>query len=429
MPHEPPEIANLKGGWFQFGSFAWRRPVEVRVQSTRSLSNLAVVPAKFGVKPQSLSENEVRFMAEAPFRLTFESDGRDGALHLFANAPDPALPDPKAQGVIYFGPGEHERDVLEVGSGQTLFIDEGAIVHGYLKVTGANSTVCGSGIISGAHFKRNLTPGRCFAEVRCVTNVTVRGVTFTSPDRWTFGIIQSANVTLDGVRLLCSNMLNDDGIDIINSCNVAVRHSFIRTQDDNICMKGMSDPACGAPPPVENVLVEDCELWCDHANVFRIGFECDAAYMRNLKVRNVDVLHFSPIVRPVDDIWSHAVFKIQTADGMVFSGLDVENMRINSDGTDVNILIAEPRPTWVRRGPKFEKHPYARGGAIRDCRFAGISVEGIKGDFTGAIYMKGRSAEENVANMRFSNITYFGERITDQSPQVQAGPFADCRFE
>ena len=172
MPrNEPSAVAQLKGGWMQFGSFTWRRPVEVRVRSTRSLANLAVVPAKFGVKPQRVSENEVRFTAEGPFRLSFESNGRHGALHLFADAVDPALPDPKAPGVIYFGPGEHERPVIGVGSGQTLFLDEGAIVYGHLAVTGSNATVCGPGMLSGARLERFKGPGSCFAEITRATNV------------------------------------------------------------------------------------------------------------------------------------------------------------------------------------------------------------------------------------------------------------------
>ena len=190
-------------------------------------------------------------------------------------------------------------------------------------------------------------------------------------------------MTVDGVRLVCGNMVNDDGIDVVNSRDVTIRRSFIRTQDDNVCLKGMVDPTARFSPPVENVRVEDCELWCDQANTFRIGFECDAAWMKGLTVRNVDVLHFSPIVRPVDELWSHAIFKIQTADGLVFSGLDAEGMRIHSDGTDVNLVIAEPRPTRVGRGGK--RFYYTRGGAIRDCRFADIAVDGVKGDFTGTL--------------------------------------------
>ena len=428
MPrNEPSAVAQLKGGWMQFGSFTWRRPVEVRVRSTRSLANLAVVPAKFGVKPQRVSENAVRFTAEGPFRLSFESNGRHGALHLFADAVDPALPDPKAPDVIYFGPGEHERPVIGVGSGQTLFLDEGAIVYGHLAVTGSNATVCGPGMLSGARLERFKGPGSCFAEITRATNVTVRGVTFTCPNKWTLGIRESAGVTVDGVRLMCGNMVNDDGIDVVNSRDVTIRRSFIHTQDDNICLKGMVDPTARFSPPVENVRVEDCELWCDQANTFRIGFECDAARMKGLTVRNVDVLHFSPIVRPVAELWSHAIFKIQTADGLVFSGLDAEGMRIHSDGTDVNLVIAEPRPTRVGRGGK--RFYYTRGGAIRDCRFADIAVDGVKGDFTGTIYLKGRTSEENVENIRFSDIRYFGERLEATSPQVKVGPFAECRFE
>ena len=45
------------------------------------------------------------------------------------------------------------------------------------------------------------------------------------------------------------------------------------------------------------------------------------------------------------------------------------------------------------------------------------------------IYLKGRTSEENVENIRFSDIRYFGERLEATSPQVKVGPFSECRFE
>jgi hypothetical protein len=152
--------------------------------------------------------------------------------------------------------------------------------------------------------------------------------------------------------------------------------------------------------------------------------------MKGIVVRDLDVLHVSPLPNPpVEHIWSHAVFKIQTSEGMIFSDLDVQGVRIRSDGNDVNLVIAESRPMRVPRGDWANPFRYSRGGAIRDCRFADISVRGEKGGFVGGIHLLGRSAEESVSGMRFSGIEYFGETVASTSSCVHVGTFAAATFE
>jgi len=89
-----PYVDDLKGGWYQYGRFTLRRPVEVRVRSTRSLAALKVSPAKFGVKPRRVSDNEVAVDITRPCHLSFEAEGRKGALHLFAD--EPVAPPPQS---------------------------------------------------------------------------------------------------------------------------------------------------------------------------------------------------------------------------------------------------------------------------------------------------------------------------------------------
>ena len=427
----PPFVDERKGGWYQYGRFTLRKPVEVRVRSTRSLAALKVSPAKFGVKPRRVSDNEVAVDITRPCHLSFEAEGRKGALHLFAD--EPVAPPPQSADVIYFGPGEHVLDPVELNlrSGQTLFLDEGAVVYGRVSASGENIGILGSGTISGSRFQRFKGPrGLGFLWIHGATNVTVRGVAVATPNKWSVVAKECDNVLFDDVRVLGGNMINDDGIDIVNSRNVTIRRSFIRTQDDNICTKGICYPAKPEDgPPVENIRVEDCELWCDGANTFRFGFECDAPYMKGVVVRDVDILHFSPLPNPpITHIWSHAIFKIQTSDGMVFSGLDVKGVRINAEGNDVNLVIAEPRPMRVPRGSWIKGHNYVRGGAIRDCRFEDISVCGERDGFVGGIHLIGRSPEENVSGMHFSGIDYFGEAVSSTSKCVNVGAYAEAVF-
>ena len=431
-PKEAPSyVDERKGGWYQYGRFTLRKPVEVRVRSTRSLSSLRVVPAKYGVKPRRISDHEVAVDIQRPCHLSFECDGRKGALHLFAD--EPVTPPPPSPDVLYYGPGEHVLDPVELKlrSGQTLFMDEGAVLYGRVSASGENISILGSGTISGSRFQRFKGPrGLGFLWIHHATNVTIRGVAIAAPNKWSVVAKECDQVLFDDVRILGGNMINDDGIDLVNSRNVTIRRSFIRTQDDNICTKGICYPARPEDgPPVENVRVEDCELWCDGANTFRFGFECDTPYMKGIVVRDVDVLHFSPLPNPpITHIWSHAIFKIQTSDGMVFSDLVVKGVRVHAEGSDINLVIAEPRPMQVPRESWAKRYNYTRGGVIRDGRFEDISVCGKKAGFVGGIHLIGRSREENVSGMHFSGIDYFGETISSTSKCVHVGSYAEAVF-
>ena len=430
--NEPATNAFIKGEWYQFGRFTIDRPVKVRIVCDRPIAGMEVLPR---AQVRSVAEDFHResewafsFTAKKPFRLSFLPQGRVGALHLVSQSSNRRKSALQTSHLRLFKPGEHHVRNISARSNDTIIIEEGAIVYGHLDVRGTNITVCGGGMISGGDWPRHGGPTPFSNAILASTNVTIRGITFTQPYTWTLGIRNSKGVLLEDVNIAGGNMVNDDGIDIINSSDVTIRRAFVRTQDDNICTKGcLWNEGC-VSAPVENVLVEDCVLWTDQANVFRFGFECDAAHMKNVRIRNIDVLRYSPFPRRFTDIWCHAVFKIQPAEGMVFSGLDVEDVRVESDGGDVCMVIAEPRQTWVRR--KGARYHYTCGGRIRDCRFANVSVAGKREGFTGWIYLKGRGADEDVSNIRFENVTYFGEPLLENSPSVRIeGPFvSDVRF-
>ena len=51
---------------------------------------------------------------------------------------------------------------------------------------------------------------------------------------WTLVLTDCEGELIDNVRILCSNKINDDAMDICNSRDVTVRKSFFRVQDDII---------------------------------------------------------------------------------------------------------------------------------------------------------------------------------------------------
>lgn len=130
---------------------------------------------------------------------------------------------------------------------------------------------------------------------RC-RDVLVEGVTITAPTRHTNHRNYMTDAILKGMKddsktrnvPLKDNILgpSTDGIDIDSSQKVTVRKCYISVNDDNIALKGSKGPLADQDkdsPPVEDILVEDCEFG-DGNGLITCGSE--ATIVRNVTVRN-----------------------------------------------------------------------------------------------------------------------------------------------
>ena len=90
---------------------------------------------------------------------------------------------------------------------------------------------------------------------------------------------------------------SSDGIDIDSSRDVVIRNCTISNGDDCIALKGTKGPLAledETSPPVENILIENCNFLSGHGMV-TCGSE--ATIVRNVVVRNCRVGSAIPIVR------------------------------------------------------------------------------------------------------------------------------------
>ncbi len=87
--------------------------------------------ARSHIEPK-IDGTQVTLAIAEPCNLTVEiNDDWVHSLHLFANPIEANAPQPNDPHVIYFGPGIHEiKAGITVGSGQTLYLAGGAILHG-----------------------------------------------------------------------------------------------------------------------------------------------------------------------------------------------------------------------------------------------------------------------------------------------------------
>jgi len=407
-------FTDTRGGRYSFVSFDFSGSVTVELTATRNLSNTVVRPQSFGIE-SAVKGNKATFRLDRPCNISVEPDGPNNALLIFANPLETDAPDKNEPNVVYFGPGFHDAGRIDMGTDQTLYLAGGAVVKGAVYVKGANVTVRGRGILHGGDYPKQKGPLGYMFWIQDSSDVTVRDLILCDSWHWTLVPQSSERVTIDNVKICNSRFYNEDGIDPVNSRDVLIRNCFIRTKDDCIAVKGHD--RCLT---CERIRVEDCVLWTDGANIFRIGYESETAGVmaRDLVARNIDVLHVAAEHRAATEYWSHWVWYIQPCDNTPMGDMRFENIRILADGGEFYLAKIHPmvRQGWGWKGT--EPGRYVRSITFKDVQLTGA---GRPSDTT--IFVSGVDEEHDVQGIHFENCTIFGEPLSRK--RVDIGPFAD----
>lgn len=397
--------AQFDGGIYYFASFDFEKAVNVKVISKASLDSVKILPAKYSFKPKHCDNSTISFRAVEPFRVSVERDGRNIPLMIFGNRPDEK---PQAnENVIVLGPGLHDIPVTELTSGQMLYLEEGAVLRGAVIAKGDDITIAGKGIITGDGYAKLKGPAPHPIYAENCHNLTVRDIIITNPWHWTFVMKNCDGVLVDNIKMCCSNILNDDATDICNSRNVCIKNSFFRVQDDVFAIKGINPDGTGR---CEHIYTENCEVWTDKANVYRIGYECDSEGMNDIYGKNIDVIHYSRDYRLPSHYWSNAIFWIQPSNGMMIENCRFEDIRINAAYNDMILIEAK---CCFTSGPSigWDTEHYQQTGSARNIVFKNITVDGDKSVFKGEIVLEGYDEKHYIKNIQLENIVYFGEKI------------------
>ncbi len=398
-------------GEYYFASFDFKGTVKIEIAAPFNLSKTQIAPERFGVKTLEQTEKTLTLEADKPFQISIEPNGRVKPLILFGLEPETDAPNEGDENVVYFGPGVHKPGQIDLTDDQTLYIAPGAVVYGGVKAVGKNMTIRGRGVLAGDIWER--FQGPMGFNVHCVDgeNITVRDIIIRSPWSWTCTFWNCQNVTIDGLRIVASNMINDDAVDLCNTRNVVVKNCFLRSQDDSIAVKGEYEGCY----PCENIAVEDCVFWTDRANIFRIGYECVADYFKNITAKNIDVLHYSVNYRDPEEYWSNAVVWLQPNQEVMMSDCRFDNIRVRADGIDAILLSAKPMSCT------YGEYQNPTPGKLENCSLSNFTIYGEKKGFNGIIHIKGLSEKSYVKGLKLKNIEYFGEKIDENSPNVQIG--------
>ncbi len=261
--------------------------VEFTVVPDAPFENVKIRPLSAGIVP-AVADGKITFTVDKPVTLSIELDG-DLLSPLFVYY-SPKTPVP-ANCDYYYGPGEHDVGLVKLTSGQTAYIEEGAIVHGAFHAEDAeNVTVLGEGIISGVKMHRDeptMEKKMLLDFIRC-KNVKVGAVTLYDGPVWLCRTLDCDYIEIDGLREISMNP-SGDGIDICNSRHAHIQNCFMRTNDDCITIKSLWR---GQPTTMYDIVSEKCVCWsATHGNGLEVGYETCCPEMYDIHFKNCDIIH------------------------------------------------------------------------------------------------------------------------------------------
>ncbi len=410
-------VTDPPGERASFAIFDATGPVDVVVRPARPFAAAEVLPARAGIAA-TVAGGCVRLRMDRPQMLTIVLDGSDmQPLHIFAAAPPADLPDPTDPSVIYFGPGMHEITTLELRSGQTLFIDAGAVVKATVAPgeTGVYSDkwqvtffqgavvnvkdshgvrICGRGILDASLIPH---PGRNMICLDNASDVRIEGVTLRDAANWNFVMRRSHDLLVKDIRII-SGRLNSDGINSVSSQRVAIRGCFVRNHDDSMAVK---TTVVGVP--AEDIAVDGCTIWNDWGYALGPTYETRAE-IRRVSYRRCDILfarHWCLGVHLSDSA---------TVSDITFADIHIDNLlRPPTPGTAYAALAGEPKllhmaivqDCWGNDG---------KAGLIRDVTVDGVVVHGERMPISD---MYGFDADHDIRGVTFRNIRLGGKAVTD----------------
>lgn len=323
--YQRPENQTEKSAYIMLSA---DRAVTLEIEPKSSFKNVKVRP--LSKKTKTIIENgKATVLFSEAGQYTVEFDNSHHVLNVFINPEKEFEVDKNDKNVIYFGAGVHYVDKrIVLKDGQTVFIDEGAVVYGAIEAVDKNDVkIIGYGILDNSRMNRanemngcavldpkalEMTGNPIFLN-RC-HNVRIEGVTFVNSSGWNVHLDGCTDVTVDNIKIIGQWRYNADGCDFCNCKNSVIKNSFLRTFDDCIVMKGFK---LNNNLPLENVTAQNCVLWCDWGRALEVGAETSAPYMKNIVFKNCDIIY-----------GCHVMLDIQHGDKAKISDVHFEDIRI-----------------------------------------------------------------------------------------------------
>uniref|UniRef100_A0A7N0UV94 Rhamnogalacturonase A/B/Epimerase-like pectate lyase domain-containing protein n=1 Tax=Kalanchoe fedtschenkoi TaxID=63787 RepID=A0A7N0UV94_KALFE len=323
-------------------------------------------------------------------------------------------------GSVIFPPGDYLTATVHLRSGVVLVVGKGAKILGgprledyprdskkWYVIVAEEATdvgITGGGAIDGQGLKfverfderKNVMvswnkTGACFGDecrprlvgfLRC-RNVKVWDVLLTEPAYWCLHIVGCQNTTIHDVSIYGNfNSPNNDGIDIEDSNNTAIRRCTINTGDDAICPKTYTGP-------LHNLTAADCWIRTK-SSAIKLG---SASYFdfKGLIFDNITIVE------------SHRGLGLQIRDGGHVEDITFSNINISTRYYDPS-WWGRAEPIYVTTCPRDCN---SKTGSISNLLFINITANSENGAFLSG------SKEGVLSNLQFTNVNLTYKRWTN----------------
>ncbi len=385
--------STLEEGQAAFASFDAEGSVTVTVSAPLPIRTARILPTSYGLVPW-ISNGTVTFVLPRPAQVTLEINGDwNNSLHVFDNPPELPAPRKDDPNVIYFGPGVHVIPPLEVGSGKTVYIEDGAIIYGIpgtasksgpvILLRGSHITLRGRGIIDGSLVPKPTGRGNILSVHG--TDITVEGVILRDSSTWNLPVMESNTIRIGNIKVFGWRG-NSDGIDIVNSQDVAVRDSFLRTYDDLVVVKTTQTGAQDS----RDISVRHMVLWNELAHSLSLGAEL-RQNVESVVFADCDIIHDKGIG------WNLRVYNSDSGwvRHVVFADIRIEEDR-------------RPLSLWIGKG-RYSQDP--ERGHIDDVIFRNVQAA-VPERILDAMQLQGFDAQHAVHGVVFDHVTLGGRKLT-----------------
>lgn len=389
--------------------------VVLKIKAKKVFEDVVIRPSAKNI-PNFLSEGILEVTLPGPGHYSIEFDGKHNVLTVFVN-PEKDFGIKEVDDIIYFEPGVHYLDdKLKLENNQTVFIEEGAVVYGGIFAQNKkNISVLGYGILDCSKMKRASQIASVSAEemssavnagnpiffANC-KNIEVNGVTIVDSPEWSIRFDGCENIMVDNIKLIGMWRYNADGCDFCNCSNAIIKNSYLRTFDDCIVVKGLN---YDRDLPVENVVAENCVLWCDWGKSIKIGSETCAPYIRNLSFKDCHIIHCCGVMMgivqgdtgPISDVLFDSIYVEYTGEeNPPMFQKEKGQMYQNSEDVFIPLLFT----IQVFKTPWSTDSEYGKVSNIKICNIKILS----ENDILPKVEINRNEGNTNCNNIVFDNI-------------------------
>ena len=392
-------------------------PVTVSVGAWREMISSALVRPQFKEIPFELVNGKVQLTLQPYDQVVVEINGNaKKCLCIFVNPIEENKPSPEGTNVIYRKAGSLYDENLTLLSGQTLYIEGGAVVRGCITaaVGSENISIRGCGILDA---RDKSTRG---IQINQVSNLTIEGLTLINNNNWSTLIAASEDISINNYKVVAvkSTMTEsgkeNDALDLLGCKNAVVTKCFGYAHDDVFCIKSHKWDYKGV---VDNIRFEECTAWNVYGgNSFVIGAEVNENVM-NVTYRNCCSIHCAG--EDATKAMYRGGISVHNCAGGTVSDILFENITLEECG-EFGICL-DIRKSYVSNlGNGVEYTPgYCDGITIRNVQMLGAPRFGN--------LIKGKDDEHSIKNVILENITQEGVKLqsSDIGDKISVS-YADC---